>query len=52
VWGLEHGYGLMIGGEDAVVERLDPIFKTIAPGTGSAEPTPSRTTTGGTASDG
>ena len=35
VWGLERGYCLMIGGEDAaVVERLDPIFKTIAPGEG------------------
>ena len=40
VWGLERGYCLMIGGEDQVVQHLDPIFKTIAPGTGSAEPTP------------
>ncbi|HLN16926.1 MAG TPA: decarboxylating 6-phosphogluconate dehydrogenase [Acidimicrobiales bacterium] len=52
VWGLERGYCLMIGGEDAVVERLDPIFKTIAPGVGSAEPTPSRTRKDGTAPDG
>ncbi len=43
VWGLERGYCLMIGGEDEVVQRLDPVFKTIAPGEGSAEPTPSRT---------
>jgi 6-phosphogluconate dehydrogenase len=46
VWGLERGYCLMIGGEDAAVTRLDPIFKTIAPGRGSAEPTPSRTRNG------
>jgi len=52
VWGLERGYCLMIGGEGEVVTRLDPIFKTIAPGAGSAEPTPSRTRTDGTAPDG
>jgi 6-phosphogluconate dehydrogenase len=52
VWGLERGYCLMIGGETAVVERLDPIFKTIAPGLGTAEPTPHRTKAGGTAPDG
>jgi 6-phosphogluconate dehydrogenase len=40
VWGLERGYCLMIGGEDGPVEHLDPIWKTIAPGEGSAEPTP------------
>ena len=51
VWGLERGYCLMIGGETEVVGRLDPIFKSIAPGTGSAEPTPSRTR-GGTAPEG
>ncbi|MFD3586822.1 phosphogluconate dehydrogenase (NAD(+)-dependent, decarboxylating) [Streptomyces sp. NPDC058683] len=49
VWGLERGYCLMIGGEDEVVTHLDPIFKTIAPGEGCAEPTPSRTRTDGTA---
>src|SRR5687767_2848227 len=32
VWGLDRGYCLMIGGPDEAVERLDPIFKTIAPG--------------------
>jgi 6-phosphogluconate dehydrogenase len=42
VWGLDRGYCLMIGGEDAPVQHLDPIFKTIAPGEGSAEPTPGR----------
>src|SRR5690242_5467086 len=52
VWGLERGYCLMIGGEDAPVKRLDPIFKTIAPGVGSAEPTPGRTRTDGTAPEG
>jgi 6-phosphogluconate dehydrogenase len=52
VWGLERGYCLMIGGETEVVTRLDPIFKTIAPGFGSAEPTPSRTRRDGTAPDG
>ena len=40
VWGLERGYCLMIGGEDVAVERLDPIFKTIAPGIGDVEATP------------
>ncbi|MFJ9817763.1 phosphogluconate dehydrogenase (NAD(+)-dependent, decarboxylating) [Streptomyces sp. NPDC101151] len=49
IWGLERGYCLMIGGEDEVVAHLDPLFKTIAPGEGSAEPTPSRTRTDGTA---
>ncbi|HUZ52705.1 MAG TPA: decarboxylating 6-phosphogluconate dehydrogenase [Streptosporangiaceae bacterium] len=40
VWGLERGYCLMIGGEAPVVQRLDAIFRTIAPGKGTAEPTP------------
>ncbi len=43
VWGLERGYCIMIGGEDAVVERLDPIFAAIAPGLAAAERTPGRT---------
>ncbi len=51
VWGLERGYSLMIGGEDAAVQRLDPIWKTIAPGEGSAAPTPGRKP-GGTAQEG
>jgi 6-phosphogluconate dehydrogenase len=46
IWGLERGYCLMIGGETGAVQRLHPIFKTIAPGKGSAEPTPSRTRDG------
>jgi 6-phosphogluconate dehydrogenase len=51
VWGLDRGYCLMIGGEDGAVRRLDPVFRTIAPGSGSAEPTPGRTRDG-TAPDG
>jgi len=46
VWGLDRGYCLMIGGEDEPVRRLNPIFMTIAPGSGSAEPTPGRTRKG------
>ena len=46
IWGLDRGYCLMIGGETEAVQRLDPIFKTIAPGRGSVEPTPSRTRDG------
>ena len=51
VWGLDRGYCLMIGGEDAAVERLNPIFLTIAPGKGMAEPTPGLKA-GGTAEQG
>ncbi len=51
IWGLERGYCLMIGGETEPVQRLDPIFKTIAPGTGTVEPTPHRSR-GGTAPEG
>src|SRR5712691_11367541 len=53
VWGLDRGYCLMIGGEDGPVERLDPIFRTIAPGlcTGFVETTPGRKP-GGTAQEG
>jgi 6-phosphogluconate dehydrogenase len=43
VFGLERGYCLMIGGEDEVVARLEPIFATIAPGVDAAERTPGRT---------
>ena len=42
VWGLERGYCMMIGGENEVVTRLDPIFKTLAPGLGSVARTPGR----------
>jgi 6-phosphogluconate dehydrogenase len=40
VWGLERGFCLMIGGEDAVVERLEPVWRTLAPGLGTVERTP------------
>ncbi len=49
VWGLERGYCMMIGGEADVVEHLDPIFKQLAPGTGTIERTPGREKIGGTA---
>src|SRR5215212_12079247 len=49
VWGLERGYCLMIGGDRAVVERLDPIWKTLAPGRGEIPATPGREGHGGTA---
>ena len=52
VWGLERGYCLMIGGERAVVERLDPVFRTLAPGVGSVPRTPGREKVGGTAEHG
>jgi 6-phosphogluconate dehydrogenase len=42
VWGLERGYCMMIGGPDADVKRLDPIFKTLAPGIGTIDRTPGR----------
>jgi len=52
VWGLDRGYCLMIGGQDAPVQHLDPIWRSIAPGQGSADPTPGRTRTHSTAADG
>jgi len=42
VWGLERGYCMMIGGEDAVMRHLDPIFDTLAPGLGTIPRTPNR----------
>jgi 6-phosphogluconate dehydrogenase len=42
VWGLERGYCMMIGGPDQAVKRLDPVFKTLAPGAGSIPRTPGR----------
>ncbi|MDP7385419.1 MAG: NAD(P)-binding domain-containing protein, partial [Nitrospinota bacterium] len=42
VWGVERGYCLMIGGGPEAVKRLDPIFKTLAPGRGEIERTPGR----------
>jgi 6-phosphogluconate dehydrogenase len=52
VYGLERGYCLMIGGDKDAVARLDPIFKTLAPGRGDVERTPGREKLGGTAEDG
>ncbi len=52
VWGLERGYCMMIGGEDEVVKHLDPIFATLAPGTGDIPRTPGRENIGGTAEQG
>ena len=52
VWGLERGYCMMIGGPKQAVERLDPIFKTLAPGKGDIPKTPGREKLGGTAEDG
>ena len=49
VWGLERGYCMMIGGEAQVVGRLDPIFRTLAPGTGDIPRTPGRDKIEGTA---
>jgi len=52
VWGLERGYCMMIGGERAVVEHLDPIFLALAPGIGDIPRTPGRQKAGGTAEQG
>jgi 6-phosphogluconate dehydrogenase len=52
VWGLDRGYCLMIGGEKPPVERLDPIFRALAPGRGNIPRTPGRDTVGGTAEEG
>jgi 6-phosphogluconate dehydrogenase len=51
VWGRQRGYCLMIGGRHEPVAHLDPIWRSIAPGSGDAEPTPGRTADG-TAADG
>ena len=52
VWGLERGYCMMIGGENDVVRRLDPIFATLAPGRGDIPRTPRREKLEGTAEQG
>jgi 6-phosphogluconate dehydrogenase len=52
VFGLERGFCLMIGGPDGAVERLDPIFKTLAPGVKTAGRTPGRTGEPGPAENG
>ena len=52
VFGLERGYCLMVGGEQSAVDRLDPVFKTLAPGVKAASRTPGRTSPEGTAEQG
>jgi 6-phosphogluconate dehydrogenase len=52
LWGLDRGYSLMIGGPRAAVDRLDPIFATLAPGADGTTPTPGRERRGGTAARG
>jgi 6-phosphogluconate dehydrogenase len=52
VWGLERGYCMMIGGETDVVQHLDPIFSTLAPGVGDVPRTPGREKLDGTAEQG
>src|SRR5262252_5775393 len=52
VWGIERGYCMMIGGSREAVSRLDPIFKTLAPGRGDIPRTPGRERMSGTAEEG
>jgi 6-phosphogluconate dehydrogenase len=52
IWGLERGYCQMIGGEEAIVKHLDPIFATLAPSIDAAPRTPGREKVGGTAEHG
>ncbi len=52
IWGLERGYCLMIGGDEAVIRRLDPVFRALAPGRGEAARTKGREGAGGTAEEG
>ena len=52
VWGIDRGYCMMIGGPDEAVRRLDPIFKTLAPGRGDISRTPGFDKRGGTAEEG
>jgi 6-phosphogluconate dehydrogenase len=52
VWGIDRGYCMMIGGPTEAVQRLDPIFKTLAPGKGDIPRTPGREKLGGTSEEG
>src|SRR4029077_212294 len=52
VWGLDRGYCMMIGGPKEIVQQLDPIFRTLAPGRGDIPRTPGRDKMSGTAEDG
>ena len=52
VWGFERGYCMMIGGDSKVIQDLDPIFATLAPGIGDVARTPGREKLGGTSEQG
>jgi 6-phosphogluconate dehydrogenase len=52
VWGLERGYCMMIGGENDIIQRLDPVFAALAPGMGDIPRTPGRDKIDGTAEQG
>jgi 6-phosphogluconate dehydrogenase len=52
IWGLDRGYCMMIGGDTEIVQRLDPIFATLAPGPGDVPRTPGRDKISGTAEQG
>jgi 6-phosphogluconate dehydrogenase len=52
VWGLERGYCMMIGGETEVIQRLDPVFASLAPGIGDIPRTAGRDKIDGTAEQG
>jgi 6-phosphogluconate dehydrogenase len=52
IWGLDRGYCMMIGGDTEIVQRLDPIFATLAPGPGEVPRTPGRDKPSGTAEQG
>lgn len=52
VWGIDRGYCMMIGGDDAVVKHCDPILKTLAPGRGNIERTKGRDPNKGTSEEG
>jgi 6-phosphogluconate dehydrogenase len=52
IWGVQRGYCMMIGGDPDTVKHLDPLLRTLAPGTGNVERTPGRGGKGGTAEDG
>ncbi len=52
IWGVERGYCMMIGGEEKIVNHLDPIFNALAPGLGEISRTPGREKKRGTAEEG
>jgi 6-phosphogluconate dehydrogenase len=52
VWGLERGYCLMVGGPDEAVRRLEPVFRSLAPGRAGIDPAPGRENRKGTAEEG